>query len=381
MTLKTKCRIGGLMLLCLTMLKARAQYIFNPQFEKIQPRVSFVPGIKVIRGETVVIVPMQKNSCPNGTVFKFNNGELQVADMRSNDDGKTWYQTGHKMGASVYQFPQPDNEAIQHSFKTRKGKGPGVYEATFYRSRDQGKTWKEFTSIIRLPKEMNWSGVTDRKIIALKDGSLLMTLYGRMANTVGFSVQLVRSTDRGKTWSFYSTVAFNITEKLLGEGFCEPTLLLLPNNKMLCFIRSSGNYPASLGSSNNNDPTVKMPFFYSKTTPLFMSASNDMGKTWSNAAPVNDFGVWPDALVLQNGIIALSYGRPGNWLMFSNNNGVSWGPRLQFYNDIYPPDCGNYMSIAEIAPNILFVVYSRTDPNDNSRSEIVGTYFQVKKYE
>lgn len=379
---KTKFRSAGLLLFCLLLvLKAQAQYYFNPKFEKDQTRVSFVPGIKVIRGETVTIMPMHKTGCPAGTVFRFNNGELQAVDVRSKDDGKTWYKTDHKIDASVYQFPSPDNEAIHHSFKTRKGNQPGVYEDTFYRSKDQGKTWSEFTSIITLPVEMNWSGVADRKIIGLKDGSLLMTLYGRIANSVGLSVLLVRSTDRGKTWSFHSVVAFNLTDKVLTEGFCEPDLLLLPDNKILCFIRSSGNYASSLGSSNNGNPAVKMPFYYRKATPLFMSASSDMGKTWSNALPVNDFGVWPDALVLQNGIIALSYGRPGNWLMFSNDNGANWGPKIQFYNDIYPPDCGNYMSMAEVAPNVLLVVYGRTDPNDNAQSEIVGTYFQVKKYE
>ncbi|MCD2422694.1 glycoside hydrolase [Niabella pedocola] len=379
--LKLRYRSAGLLVLCLVMFKARAQYSFNPQFEKMQQRVSFVPGIKVIRGETVEIVPMQKSGCPSGVVFRFNNGVLQAGAMRSADSGKTWHKTDHEIGPSAYQFPQPDNETIHHSFRTRKGSKPGVYEATFYRSKDQGITWSVFTAVINIPAEMNWSGVTDRKITGLKDGSLLMTLYGKIANTIGSSVLLVRSTDHGKTWSYYATVAFNLTDKLLGEGFCEPVLLVVPGNKICCFIRSSGNYPASLGSSDHNNPSVKMPFPYHKTTPLFMSVSGDMGKTWSNATSVNDFGVWPDALVLENGIIALSYGRPGNWLTFSNDNGASWGPRLQFYNDLYPPDCGNYMSMTEVAPNVLFVVYGRTDPNDHTRSEIVGTYFQIKKYE
>ncbi len=379
MTFKNKCQSAGMILLSMLMLKAGAQYTFNPEYEKIHVRVSFAPGIKVIRGETVTISPMHKSHCPAGILFRFNNGELQAADMRSNDDGKTWHKTAHSINSSTYQFPDPDNESIHHSFRTTKTSTPGVYEAAFYRSKDQGQTWSPFTAIIKIPVEMNWSGVTDRKIIGSKDGSLLMTLYGRIANTVGYSVILVRSTDRGSTWSYHSTIAFNLTENLLGEGFCEPALLRLPNNKLLCFIRSSGSYQASLGSNNNGDPTVKMPFGYHKTTPLFMSASNDDGKTWSNASPVNDFGVWPDALVLQNGIVALSYGRPGNWLMFSNDNGASWGPRLQFYNDIYPPDCGNYVSVTEVAANVLFVVYSRTNPNDHTQSEIVGTYFQVKK--
>ena len=355
------------------------QYQFDAKYEKVQPRVSYAPGIKVIRGETRVIVPMEKSHCPAGTLFKFNSGEIQVRDMRSNDNGLTWYKASRSIGASTYQFPHPDNEAIEHSFRTKKSATAGVYEAAFFSTKDHGKTWNEFTSYIHLPVEMNWSGVTDRKITAIPDGSLLMSLYGRIKNTAGFSVVLVRSVDRGRTWRYYSTVAFNLTEGLLPEGFCEPALLMLPNNKMLCFIRTSGNYPASLGSSNHNDTSVKMPFHYTKTTPLYMSASNDNGKTWSNAEPVNPFGVWPDALVLENGIIALSYGRPGNWLMFSKDDGRTWGPNLPYYNDIYPPDCGNYVSIKEIAPNVILSVYSRTDPNDNNMSEVVGTYFMVKR--
>ena len=372
-------RLSGLFLFLFCCLFGNAQYVFDPKYEKVQPRVSFVPGIKVVRGETRIIVPMHKNHCPSGTIFKFNNGEIQVRDMRSGDNGLTWYKASRSIGASTYQFPAPDNEAIEHSFRTKRSDKPGVYEANFFRSKDHGKTWSEFTSLIYIPAEMNWSGVTDRKIIAIDDGSLLMTLYGRIKNTANFSVIIVRSTDRGKTWNYYSTVAYSLTPVQLAEGFCEPVILKLPNKKMLCFIRTSGNYPASLGSSNNNDTSVKMPFHYTKTTPLYMSASIDNGKTWSNAEPVNSFGVWPDALVLENGIIALSYGRPGNWLMFSNNEGSTWGPNFQYYNDIYSPDCGNYVSMIEVAPNIILAVYSRSNPNDNTISEIVGTYFQVQR--
>lgn len=76
-----------------------------------------------------------------------------------------------------------------------------------------------------------------------------------------------------------------------------------------------------------------------------MPAFSDEGKTWFNAEPVNPLSVWPDALVLQNSIMAVSCGRPGNWLMFSKDEGSTWGPNISYYNDIYPPDCGNYVPI------------------------------------
>jgi hypothetical protein len=145
-------------------------------------------------------------------------------------------------------------------------------------------------------------------------------------------------------------------------------------------MRSGTTYQSSLGSFNNNDSTVKMPFGYDKSTPIYMSISIDGGRAWGNADPItSSFGVWPGAVLMKNGIIAMSYGRPGNWIMFSKDEGESWGPILQFYNDLYPPDCGNYFAMAEVATDILLVVYSRTDPNDHWQSEIVGTYFNIKR--
>jgi hypothetical protein len=56
-----------------------------------------------------------------------------------------------------------------------------------------------------------------------------------------------------------STIAFGFTDEAQSEGFNETSLLVLPDGKILSFIRSSGSYEPSLGISNNNDTVVKMP--------------------------------------------------------------------------------------------------------------------------
>ena len=350
-----------------------AQKQFDPKYEKITPRISYAPGIKVIRGETQVIIPMQESHCPAGLIFKYNNGHLQVRDMRSEDGGMTWQKVDQALNASAYQFPEPDGEVLQHSFLTIKTSNKGIFRSGFLHSKDNGLSWKKDSATIILPEEFsNWSGVTDRKIVMIEDGSLLMSMYGRSPDKVGYWVFLVRSIDHGRTWNYYSTVTFNLVKGLFDEGYCEPCLLVLPGSKILCLMRTSGSYSASLGSSGPN---------LMKPTPLYMSISNDNGKEWSDSEPVAPLGVWPDAVLMENGIIAVGYGRSGNWLMFSNNEVQTWGPVIPFYNDIYPPDCGNYFSLEEVSPGILLVVYARTDVNDNSRSEIVGTYFKVIKEE
>ena len=375
-----------------------AQKDFDPKYETIKPRVSYVPGIKVIRGETQIIIPMRESFCPNGTVFKFNNGDIQVYDRRSSDGGKSWYKVDHILEASTYQYPEPDGEVVMfRSNDAGNIRGSSVwgrpenslnetnkkfiFEASFFRSGDNGISLVEDTAKIFLPEELSdWSGVLCRKIVRIGDGSLLMSMYGQSEkkNNGRYCVLAIRSTDRGKTWHYLSTIAFGLRDGTQSEGFNETSLLALPDGKILGFIRSSGSYEASLGSSNNNDTTVKMPFGYQKPTPVFMSISIDGGRTWSNADPVAPFGVWPDAVLMKNGIIAVNYGRPGDWIMFSKDEGESWGPVIPFYNDLYPPDCGNYFSSAEIAPGILLVVYARTDPNDHWKSEIVGTFFHVE---
>lgn len=373
----------------------------DPAYEMVKSRVSYVPGIKVVRGETQVIVPEQEFFCPAGSVFKFNNGDIQVYDRRSSDAGKTWHQAEHVLENSTYQYPEPDGEVImfESSYRSEHSSGAGrpevsmtttgqkgVFEAKFFRSNDNGLSRVSDAALIHLPDPFhNWTGVLCRKIVGLQDGSLLMSMYCRNAKgTVlerKYRSLALRSTDRGKTWRYLSTIAFDMTENVRGEGFDETSLLILPDGKILSFIRSGASYQASMGSFNNNDPSVEMPFGYAKQTPIYVSASIDGGKTWSSADPISPYGVWPNAILMESGLLVVSYGRPGNWMMFSKDEGKSWGPVIPFYHDLYSPDCSNYFSMAEVAPNILLVVYARTNPNDHWQSELVGTYFYVEREE
>lgn len=369
-------------------------------FEKIKSRVSYVPGIKVTRGATKVIVAEHRSFCPAGSVFKYNNGDIHVYDKRSSDGGKTWKQTEHILENSTFQYPGPDGEVIMFrsqnagegdsnagrpEFSLQKTDKKGVFEVDFYRSKDNGLTRSYEASKVFLPEELyELTGVLCRKIVSIEDGSLLVSMYSR--NTKGNNIEnqfrsiALRSDDRGKTWHYLSTIAFDGKEDSRGEGFDETSLLVLNDGKILSFIRSGASYQASLGSSNNNNWDNKMPFSYGKQTPVYLSSSIDGGKNWSIPDPITEFGVWPDAIQLENGIIAVSYGRPGNWLMFNDpKTNESWGPIIPYFNDLYPPDCGNYASIEEVAPNTLLVVYARTNPNDRWQSELVGTYFYIDK--
>lgn len=384
-----------------TALSAVAQVDFNPEFEKEKSRVSFAPGIVVVRGKTQVIAPNVESVCPTGIVFKYNNGDLHVHDRRSGDGGKTWQKTEHVLEASTFQYPAPDGEVIMfrsyeppgysdyHGRANSSAGRPesmvkvvdenGVLEGRIFRSKDHGLTRTEDKARVYVPEEYKVrSAYMYRKIIQTKDGSLVSSMSWHDGKNRKLAA--MRSSDRGKTWQFVAMIAFDFSSRSVSsEGFNETSLLAMPDGRIVSYMRSGASYTASLGSIAETETDADTLFSYKKQTPLYSSSSVDGGKTWSHADPIAPFGVWPDAVRLKNGIIAVSYGRPGNWLTFSPDEGKTWAPTVQFFNDLYPPDCGNYFSIFEVAPDILLVAYARTDPNDRWKSDIVGTYFQVKR--
>ena len=61
-----------------------------------------------------------------------------------------------------------------------------------------------------------------------------------------------------------------------------------------------------------------------KDNPLCLFFSGDDGLTWSPPHRSGVDGVYPSLVVMSNGILACSYGRPGAKIMFSTDNGNTW---------------------------------------------------------
>ena len=143
------------------------------------------------------------------------------------------------------------------------------------------------------------------------------------------------------------------------EGFTEPDLLALPNGDVLCFMRTGGRYEG-------------------QHTALAVSRSADDGQSWSAPEPVADRGVLPKACRMSNGVLAVIYGRPGDWLAFSRDDGHTWIGHTCLNLGTQAWDCGNYDWIVEVAPDTLLAAYAETDRNDPRRSSILGTWVTVK---
>jgi hypothetical protein len=322
-------------------------------------------------------------------VFKLANGEIVVGGprcpeipgqpavnsasswRRSKNGGRTWHEAPAWPSYNAYQFP--DGEIIQATIGSLvETDQKGVYNSVLYRSTDNGYTHKEeAVTVIGIPElaqeNRPWSKkgacftVAGHGIGRLHDDSLLVSMTAKFKSDTKLRSIIVRSIDRGKTWNYLSTVAFDLTKgkEIRQEGFDEPDLLVLPSGDILCFMRTGGTHN-KIG------------------TPLYMSRSKDDGKTWGHADPIADRGVYPKACLMANGVIAVVYGRPGDWLMFSLDQGETWVGHFCLHKGSRPSDCESYDGIDEIAPDTLLVSYGRTDPNDRKQTEILGTYITVK---
>jgi hypothetical protein len=338
----------------------------------VAPAVSVpnIPGLDVQLGPVQTIVP----GAIYTSMFKLADGSLIVGNRRSGDAGRTW-KPGRALHVGAYQFP--DGEIVQLGFHSKPTDREGYFSIPLTRSTDNGRTAKSETAALHIPDGTGGTGddgkavggpVADHAIVGLNDGSLLAAMYGQFKTDrvlvptmpeawkcYKYRTFVVRSTDRGKTWEQLSTVAYDPRVGL--ESFCEADLLALPSGEVLCFMRTGGSG--------------------GKYTPLYLSRSADNGRSWSAPQSIADRGVWPNACRMQSGVLACTYGRPGNWLAFSLDEGRTWTGHFCFYNG----PTTSYNSVEEVSPNTLLVVYDRQhlDAGGNMCRETVGQTVTVRR--
>ena len=200
----------------------------------------------------------------------------------------------------------------------------------------------------------SWPVFERGNMIQLDNGDLLAPLYGLFkedtktrpkAPHAGQSrVILCRSSDRGHTWRYHATVATGARDpnpELPGQynGPCEPSLEMLPNGQLICVFRTqSSHYPGEY-------------------RPISVCWSNALGRTWTKPLPTQPhlMNIAPKLIVLENGVVALEYGRPGFHVAFSTDNGHTWKDRVSFSH----LPCGiitGQFDMAKAGPNKLVAI-------------------------
>ena len=231
-------------------------------------------------------------------------------------------------------------------------------------SSNDWKTVEQWRAPVRIPFGKSFSPV--RGLIELGDGSLLMTMYGmnhgdqvREANPM-FPIEdeayktrviIVRSTDGGRNWAYSSTVCAH--PEMGREGANESTLIELPTGDLFVPLRTGlHGYADRLGRQELDEP-------------MLVCWSRCGGRSWSEPERIYVdgkliTGIYPDAALTQNGILALLRTRPDGSVLFSpDGSGTVWTHEVSYYtaeeSDNYP---GNMHQLVRIAPDTVMAVYA-----------------------
>ena len=187
-----------------------------------------------------------------------------------------------------------------------------------------------------------------RTVLERKDGTLIACAVTKYKGDKHTRVICYKSTDKGRTWGSESPVAGGATYAH------EPVMSFCSNGDVLCIMRHD----------------------------LYQARSTDGGETWGPQKDLEGRGVDPDMCLLSNSVLACSYGRPGNRIMFSaDGTGKEWTDRLKIYE--YHRGSFGYTGICEVEPGKLLMVYDRHDAypeyGGKSTTAIQGVYITVRR--
>lgn len=320
----------------------------------------------------------------------------------SYDNGKTWKQVEqvegfhdfHNAWAAAVHLPDGDTLAAitLPSLKVREMNMPKPFSRTVstytgglcvYRLEDlpescvgwrfvrrkQGETeWKMEYAEIRVPGQVrtawDYQGVLVlafmRRMRLAPDGSLFgVTFWKRIVNgklMEKYAAALLRSTDSGRTWELQGEIPYAPDIKRHAgcennEGFTEPDIAFLPDGSIYALLRTA--------DSTGN-------------TPMYSARSTDFGRTWSQPKVFDDFGVFPQLLVLANGVTLASYGRPGLFVRASEDPSARvWGPRKAVLEPVGTRTGENM----EVRVGSQTCAYTCMLPMDDNKALLVYSHF------
>ena len=165
--------------------------------------------------------------------------------------------------------------------------------ASYSISDDGGESFRHFPAL-RMEGVPEGAGVRG-SIVELPTGELLLPFYGAMRPGELSRAGLVISHDRGESWEYYATMAF---DPACQKNFLEPGIYRTPSGRLVGLYRTQTDFRA---------PGVRFDDTYLN---LHISVSEDGGKTFGPVREVE--GLWGSSpfntLPLRDGRVLLTYG-------------------------------------------------------------------------
>lgn len=262
--------------------------------------------------------------CPGTHSQRFarlSDGTLLYTEYLSADNGETWQQReSGSLGPGPCELS--DGRVIGMDYRSLPIEGEeGWYQSQGYVSTDMGRTAEPRDVRIHVPLAKAAHGhafhpgpLYMRSMVETEDGRIVALMAGWF---LGDDVPCphnprrpysrtycCESTDGGATWEYVATIGYG---QIGSEGYNEGSMKRLPN----------GDLGVALRTGSMRDPKCQ-------DNPIMFARSADGGKTWSVPRRTGVHGAFPDLLVLDDGTLAISYGRPGAAIVFSTDGGETW---------------------------------------------------------
>jgi hypothetical protein len=172
-----------------------------------------------------------------------------------------------------------------------------------------------------------------RSLVELDNGDWVATAYGLdNADPSILSSYVIGSADQGQTWNYLASIGSGAGPG--GEGYNESSLVELANGNLLALMRTDNTHPAA----------------------LMQTKSSDGGLTWSAPIQIADYGVDPAIILLQNGALVASSGRPGMYILVDfSGTGDHW-QEVPIYSGVG----SSYTSLVELEPNVIGLFYDES---------------------
>jgi hypothetical protein len=273
------------------------------------------------------------------------------------------------------------------------------------RSDDAGKTWRNIPHAeFHLPPDIELDGwgeyagwPPDVRLLLENRGTLTTLREGKELTTATVKTRedgvyrqmLFSSEDGGGMWSFVSLVQQGPPDH--HAGYVEPAMIELQGGTLLLVCRTAYHRPErlmmqcrSVDGGRTWSAPAPTPGIPPRLPVRIQRPIRNEGKMYSNAASVS-----PWLAQLPSGVIALTYGRPGVKIAFSEDgSGRCWTDILQIVPEesvFGVNDTGSHMSgITTTAnPDELLLLYDVWDyqaaPGDEPQNTIFALTLTVRR--
>jgi hypothetical protein len=231
------------------------------------------------------------------------------------------------------------------SYATSSGTGTTSWANTLYTSTNGGTNWA-YSNAYFDSGGVSYTSVYNNLTDMTQDGTLLLTTgYGQRTGASTQETMLFASADNGVHWTRRSTIAGYTADPSVGmasEGPSESSLVQLNNGSLLSVFRTGQPFPGY--DVNATQPT------------LMWAMSGDNGSTWTTPKMLGVGGAFPLLHKLDDGGVALTYGRYGAKVMLVDPTGLRWTTPTVIYNG---PGSG-YVDMKELPNGNFCFVYDQS---------------------